>query len=287
MATILFANNATSTLAGSITNTATTANLASGSGSLFPNPSGSQYFVGSFTDAATGLLHEIVWVTNVTTDTITMVRAQEGTTAQNWNAGDIFANLVTAGTMQTVEANNAAAVPSGAIQPFAGNSAPSGWLLCYGQAVSRTTYSALFGACGTTFGAGDGSTTFNLPDLRGRSVFGLDNMGGSAANRITSGGSNLSGVTLGATGGDQNYAQHSHGVTDPTHDHSFTFPTHGNGANVNDTISTGDADVTPPYPYTFSDTTGSAATGISINNAGIGNSANVPPAMIVLYIIKT
>lgn len=56
---------------------------------------------------------------------------------------------------------------TGTVLPFAGEAAPNGWLLCYGQAISRTTYSTLFGIIGTTYGTGDGSTTFNLPDLRG------------------------------------------------------------------------------------------------------------------------
>lgn len=73
---------------------------------------------------------------------------------------------------------------TGTVLPFAGSAAPSDWLLCYGQAVSRTTYANLFAVIGTTFGVGDGSTTFNLPDLRGRSVAGKDNMGGTAANRL-------------------------------------------------------------------------------------------------------
>src|ERR1700685_3189784 len=98
--TILAANNANTTLAGSISNTATTANLAAGTGVLFPSPSGGEYFVGTFTDAATGLLREIVHVTNVTGDTITMVRAQEGTTGLNWSANDLFANLWTAGQFE-------------------------------------------------------------------------------------------------------------------------------------------------------------------------------------------
>jgi len=76
-------------------------------------------------------------------------------------------------------------IPSGMLAPFAGTSAPSGWFLCYGQAVSRTTYAALFTAIGTTYGTGDGSTTFNLPDLRGRTIAGVDDMGGSAASRLT------------------------------------------------------------------------------------------------------
>ena len=64
--------------------------------------------------------------------------------------------------------------PVGIITPYAGASAPLGWLLCQGQAVSRTTYSDLFAVCGTTFGAGNGSSTFNVPDLRGDVVVGIN-----------------------------------------------------------------------------------------------------------------
>ena len=75
-------------------------------------------------------------------------------------------------------------LPSGIINPFAGITAPDGWLLCYGQAISRTVYSDLFIALSTTYGAGDGSTTFALPDLRGRAIAGMDNMGGTDAGRL-------------------------------------------------------------------------------------------------------
>ena len=75
------------------------------------------------------------------------------------------------------------AVPIGAVNTFAMNSAPSGWLSCDGTAVSRTTYSGLFSAVGTTYGTGDGSTTFNVPDLRGEFVRGLDNGRGVDSGR--------------------------------------------------------------------------------------------------------
>lgn len=87
-------------------------------------------------------------------------------------------------------------LPIGCVQAFAGSSAPSGWLLCYGQAVSRTTYADLFTVISTTYGTGDGSTTFNVPDLRGRVVAGLDNMGGSDAGRLDL--ANTRGTTTGA-----------------------------------------------------------------------------------------
>jgi microcystin-dependent protein len=69
-------------------------------------------------------------------------------------------------------------VPTGAMTAYAGATAPAGWLLCDGSAVSRTTFSALFSVLGTTFGVGDGSTTFNLPDLRGRVPVGEDGAAG-------------------------------------------------------------------------------------------------------------
>lgn len=99
------------------------------------------------------------------------------------SAGQVYiADGLGSGTWTTPTANT----PVGAMMDYAGATAPSGWLLCYGQAVSRTTYSALFAAIGTTHGAGNGSTTFNLPDCRGRAVFGKENMGGSSAGRLTS-----------------------------------------------------------------------------------------------------
>jgi microcystin-dependent protein len=99
-------------------------------------------------------------------------------------------------------------IPIGGSIDFWGSTAPnSSFVLPYGQAISRTTYATLFSLLGTTYGAGDGSTTFNIPDLRGRVVAGKDDMGGSAASRlssttITSGGA----TTLGGTGGAETKA---------------------------------------------------------------------------------
>lgn len=75
---------------------------------------------------------------------------------------------------QDVETAIRQAVPPGALTPYAGASAPPGWLLANGAAVSRTTYAALFAVVGTTYGVGDGSTTFNLPNLKGRVPVGID-----------------------------------------------------------------------------------------------------------------
>jgi microcystin-dependent protein len=73
--------------------------------------------------------------------------------------------------------------PIGSIQAYGGTTAPSGWLLCQGQAVSRTTYADLFAAIGTAFGTGDGSTTFNVPDLRDKAVMGAGTNGALGASQ--------------------------------------------------------------------------------------------------------
>ena len=86
------------------------------------------------------------------------------------------------GEFSVGDANNKAVpvMPVGCVIPFAGAAAPTGWLLCQGQAVSRTTYAQLFSVIGTTYGSGDGSTTFNLPNMRGRVAVGSDaNLGGT------------------------------------------------------------------------------------------------------------
>jgi microcystin-dependent protein len=180
------------------------------------------------------------------------------------------------------EANipTSALIPAGIVSPFAGSAAPSGWLLCAGQAVNRTTYATLFTAISTTYGVGDGSTTFNLPDLRGRAVFGEDDMGGSAANRVTAGVSGITGTTLGAAGGSEAMHQHNHGITDAGHVHStaFNWATTGGGGTAAQATTSG---LNPQNGVN------SATTGITINNAGTGTSQNMPPAIILNYIIKT
>lgn len=98
--TILWSNNASSTVAGAITATDTTVALQAGTGVEFPNPTGGNYFIATFYDQATKTVNEIVHVTARSGDVCTIVRAQEGTVAGNWNEGDIFANLVTAGTLE-------------------------------------------------------------------------------------------------------------------------------------------------------------------------------------------
>jgi microcystin-dependent protein len=101
MSVLIFANNAKTTLAVALTSSATTLTVATGTGALFPSPSGTQYFVLTLVDAATGLLNEIMWCTSRSGDTLTVVRAQEGTSAKAWLLGDYVNCFPTAGTQST------------------------------------------------------------------------------------------------------------------------------------------------------------------------------------------
>lgn len=176
-------------------------------------------------------------------------------------------------------------MPVGAVIPWAGPQnnpsypLPTGWLLCYGQAVSRTTYAALFAAIGTLWGAGDGSTTFNLPDLRGRALFGADNMGGTAAGRLTSASMGAA-ATPGVTGGSELLAAHAHSITDPGHSHVAQLGTISVAAGVNvEDVPNSSGGIS-----TYS--TETATTGITATNSdGSGNSQNTPPAAVIQWII--
>jgi len=120
-------------------------------------------------------------------------------------------------------------LPPGLIMPWSSNNpvAPTGFLWCNGQAVSRTAYPGLFAAIGTIYGAGDGSTTFNLPDIMGRTVVGVDAMGGAnAANRITQW--SMAPATIGGTFGED-----KHHLTIPE------LPAHNFYIMINDTTSSG------------------------------------------------
>ena len=108
-------------------------------------------------------------------------------------------------------------MPSGSVTQWAGSgSAPTGWLMCDGTAVSRTTYSALFTAISTTYGVGDGSTTFNLPDMQGRVAIGA----GTGRNNADDG--SLPARTIGTYEGEE-----THTLTEaelPAHTHTYTKP---------------------------------------------------------------
>lgn len=176
-------------------------------------------------------------------------------------------------------------LPSGVVMAFAGSVPPGGYLLCFGQTVSQSTYPGLFSAIGTTYGPAVGGN-FTLPDLRGRVIAGLDNMGGSAAGRLTA---RISGSTLGATAGAEQYALVVSEM--PTHNHPVTDPGHGHGSYsvVVPGASVEGGQVPPNSTWLSSSITiANATTGITIGNTGSGNShLNLQPTMIMNYIIKT
>jgi microcystin-dependent protein len=152
-------------------------------------------------------------------------------------------------------------IPTGAIQMWSTATAPTGFLLCNGAAVSRTTYSDLYGIIGNTFGAGNGSTTFNLPNYTNRTPYG---------------------TTVGATGGsaDAVVVSHTHTatVTDPGHNHTANV-------NANQNVALGGSSTTKD-----GGTTGTSVTGITVINSttGVsGTNANLPPYLGINFIIKT
>jgi len=138
-----------------------------------------------------------------------------------------------------------------------------GWLICDGRALSRAQYSKLWDVIGTSFGSGDGSTTFNLPDCRGR-VLGVVGAGAGLTNR-----------TIGSSVGAETHTltiaeipSHDHGITDPGHTHSYVNQV--GDQNTDNAFATEVA----ADQHDHSQTTGSSTTGITINNTGGGGAHN-------------
>lgn len=192
------------------------------------------------------------------------------------------------------------AVPVGVVNPFAGADAPAGWLMCSGQLVSRTAYPVLFSTLGTTYGVGDGSTTFAIPDMRGRAVAGKDDMGGTAASRLTNAVSGITATTLGAVGGNQTVHAHSHANTVTNnavttggvgnHTHNTPYPIGWGGSGYGSAFS---SSVSPDYSTTSGNGAHdhSVTSNVTITNATFpvsagGSSQNVQPTIVLNYIIK-
>jgi len=163
-------------------------------------------------------------------------------------------------------------LPPGCIMPFAGTAAPTSWLACQGQAVSQTTYAALYAAIGATWNTGgEGAGNFRLPDLRGMFLRGTGtNATGSSSGAV--------GPSVGTYAADT-YLNHSHAVTDPGHGHSyFTVSASGRQSGSN-TLCYTDPGVTT--------TTGTSTTGLTVNTSTTGGTETKPKNYGVLYIIKT
>lgn len=174
---------------------------------------------------------------------------------------------------------------TGDLMPFAGPTPPSGWLICDGSAVGRLVFANLYSVIGTIWGAGDGATTFNLPDLRDRTL-----MGASATKAL--------GTVGGAASVVLTVAQlpaHNHAVTDPGHTHAVTDPGHNHTAYNSGTaelgLDSGQSGASSAAGNTGTATTGvtnqNATTGVTIQNTG--NGAAVPtlsPYAAVNWLIK-
>jgi microcystin-dependent protein len=150
--------------------------------------------------------------------------------------------------------------PTGSLIMWTTGTAPTGWLLCAGAAVSRSTYATLFAVIGTTFGVGDGTTTFNLPNYTNRTPYG---------------------TTVGATGGsaDAVVVSHTHTITDPGHNHTHLSTSFAYAGGANASFNTGGAATA---------NTSTATTGITNQTTGVsGTNANLPPYLGINFIIKT
>lgn len=151
-------------------------------------------------------------------------------------------------------------LPAGAVSPFGGTSAPTGWLFCDGSAVSRTTYADLFTAIGTACGTGDGSTTFNLPDYRGRFMRGVDHGAARDPNAAT-----RTAMATGGNTGDNVGSVQADDIKAHTH-------------TVN--ISTAAGGTVPAAP-------GGGVVATNYPSGSFGNSETRPLNAYVNYIIKT
>ena len=189
----------------------------------------------------------------------------------------MFANIGhnTPGIINTLTLRHNRLVPAGAIQSYAGNSAPSGWILCQGQELLIVDYKLLYNVIGTLYGVGS-SGYFVLPDMRSRFPLGLG-QGTSLSNRVIS-----------TTGGEETHVlttgempSHSHGIADPGHTHGYVNNT--NNQTVVNVLGTESAADNEDLPQT----TGSSTTGITINSSGGGGAHNnMPPFIVINYIIK-
>jgi microcystin-dependent protein len=166
--------------------------------------------------------------------------------------------------------NGSGAVPPGAVQEFAGSTAPYGFLLCDGSLVSRTTYATLFAVLGVVFGAGDGSTTFALPNHAGR---------------VAAGKGTGTFATLGATGGAETVTltaaeMPSHTHTQNAHSHDLRRGEYGNARREEIALSSGGSAQTSGAGI-FS------ATATNQNTGGGGAHNNLQPFIVLNFIIKT
>lgn len=183
-----------------------------------------------------------------------------------------FSTVATSGSYNDLSDKPTPFVPSGALFMWGTNSAPSGYLICDGSAVSRTTNSILFGLIGTTFGVGDTTTTFNIPDFRQRFPLG----------KAASG----TGNALAATGG---IIDHIHAADPPSTSSSSDGSHNHGGATGNPSATVAATNLTGTAAnavHTHSISTDGAHTH-TINVASFNTDTANPPYLVINYIIKT
>jgi microcystin-dependent protein len=203
-----------------------------------------------------------------------------GITSNELATNSVTATKIVDGAVTSAKLNSdaiSALMPTGTVLPFAGVNAPTGYLFCDGDAISRTTYSSLFDVIETTYGVGDNSTTFNIPDLRGRVIAGQDDMGGVSADRLTGLSGGVNGDNLGATGGAETHTLTASQLPQHTHTFSGTVSLDGDSAGA-------------PTEIVMDDNGSGTASNVTTANGGnAGDQAhnNVQPTIILNYIIKT
>jgi microcystin-dependent protein len=287
-------------------------------GAIVTTGTSSAYAVSSYEgfDALTSLNGQMIAFTPNATNGATVTLNVDGLGAKPLRTApgtELLAGVLIQGTPYVATYNNS----DGAfyLQSFFGNpyNIPLGggmdyWLastpnssfaLAYGQAISRTTYAALFSLMSTTYGAGDGSTTFNLPDVRGRVTAKKDDLGGASANRLSSTYFGGNPTVFGATGGSEAHTlttgempshYHTATISDPGHSHvtdrqnglSPTVGTNSNTTNALVTLNNGQ--------------TGGSLTGVRVNSSNGLDSTNstgggaahaiVQPTIICSYILR-
>lgn len=190
--------------------------------------------------------------------------------------GKIYKLIYDGTNFQLLNPSASGEVPVGSMSMYAGSAAPTGWLLCDASAVSRTTYAALFAVISTTYGTGDGSSTFNVPDMRGRvpAGVGTGTGGGSSGTGLPSGGSALTAVSRGTWKGAETHTLAESEI--PAHTHAAT------GVSLGSNYSTASASVST----STNAGTGNSTTPVSGSTGGGGSHNNIQPVMGVNFIIK-
>jgi microcystin-dependent protein len=179
------------------------------------------------------------------------------------------------------------ALPTGEIKIWPTASAPTGHLLCNGAAVSRSTYAGLFGVIATTFGVGDGSTTFNLPNLKGKVIVGVDAGQTEFTPLATTGGEKTHVLTSGEMP-SHTHTQNAHNHTQDAHAHNIQR----SGAQANSGGTGGIFALLNSSGTGYQDTqtavaTNQAATATNQNTGGDGAHNNLQPYIALNYVIKT